>query len=159
MMNQIKVLFSDVDGTLTDGQLFYNEQGEALKVFHVKDGAGIKRWISAGFEFGIISARSSKIISTRMQELGVKHIITGVEDKKSSLDTWLRNHHLTWENLAYIGDDINDSAVLSRSAISAAPADAVNSIALQVKYLCKNSGGRGALREFIDFLLDSTRPG
>jgi 3-deoxy-D-manno-octulosonate 8-phosphate phosphatase (KDO 8-P phosphatase) len=154
-IEKIKVLFSDIDGTLTDGRLYYGEQGEVLKVFNVKDGAGIKQWISAGFEFGVISARSSKIISVRMNELGVKHIITGVEDKKFALDTWLKQNNFTWENLAYIGDDLNDLAVLTCSGISAAPLNAVRSVFNQAQYQCVNAGGAAALREFIDFLLDS----
>ncbi|MDH4201177.1 MAG: hypothetical protein OEV66_12505 [Spirochaetia bacterium] len=158
MTNQIKVLFSDIDGTMTDGQLYYGEHGEALKVFNVKDGAGIKRWISAGNEFGVISARSSQIIITRMNELGVKHVITGAADKNLAMNLWLSENQYSWENLAYIGDDMNDLMVISKAAVSAAPSDAAALIISSVQYHCMNSGGRGALREFIDFLLDSSPP-
>jgi len=150
----LKVLFSDIDGTLTDGRLYYGPGGEALKVFHVKDGAGIKNWMARGFDFGVISARSSGIIAVRMKELGVEHVITGAGDKKSILEKWLKDHNYTFENLAYIGDDINDVCILEIAGFSAAPADAVAEALAIVDYRCQTPGGLGAVRELVDFLLD-----
>ncbi|MDH4262959.1 MAG: HAD-IIIA family hydrolase [Spirochaetia bacterium] len=157
MMNKtLKVLFSDIDGTLTDGRLYYGINGEVMKTFHVKDGAGIKNWMSKGFEFGVISARSSEIISVRMKELNVTEIITGAGNKESILEDWLKLHGYTWENLCYIGDDINDLPVIKRAGFSAAPADAISVVLQAVNFCCETPGGMGAVREFIDFLLDDT---
>lgn len=151
----IKVIFSDVDGTLTDGQLYYSLAGETMKTFNVKDGSGIKNWLANGFEFGVISARSSEIVSVRMKELDVQHVIMGAKDKKNILENWLASRGYSWENLAYIGDDSNDLPVIKLAGFSAAPADAVKEILDSVDYRCQTPGGRGAVREFIDFLLDN----
>jgi 3-deoxy-D-manno-octulosonate 8-phosphate phosphatase (KDO 8-P phosphatase) len=151
----IKVLFSDIDGTLTDGRLYYGPNGEALKVFHVKDGAGIKNWMSKKYDFGVISARSSEIISVRMKELNVSHVITGAVDKKSTMENWLKLHGYDWKDLGYIGDDTNDLPIIELAGFTAAPADAVSTVLQAVDYRCQTPGGKGALREFIDFLLDN----
>ena len=156
MTDKIKVIFSDVDGTLTDGRLHYNINGEVIKSFHVKDGAGIKNWMLTGNEFGVISARSSEIVSIRMKELNVTHVIMEADDKKTILGDWLRGRDYSWENLGYIGDDINDLAVIKAAGFSAAPADATEIVRQSVQYCCKSCGGMGAVREFIDFLLDGT---
>lgn len=156
MKHEIKVIFSDIDGTLTDGQLYYGPDGESIKVYNVKDGAGIKLWMAKGLEFGVITARSSAINAVRMGELGVKHVIIGAEDKSAILENWLSEHSLLWKNIAYIGDDINDIGVIEKAAISAAPADAHPKVVKKVAYCCKKGGGKGALREFIDFLLEDT---
>ena len=155
---QLKVLFSDVDGTLTDGNLLYGLQGEVLKIFHVKDGVGIKSWMNHGYDFGIISARSSEIVQTRMKELNVSHVLLGAENKEHIMNQWLRDHNYTWKNLAYIGDDVNDLPVLKLAGFSAAPADAITEVLQIVNYPCSTPGGKGAVREIIDFLLDSICP-
>jgi 3-deoxy-D-manno-octulosonate 8-phosphate phosphatase (KDO 8-P phosphatase) len=151
----IKALFSDIDGTLTDGQLYYDAKGESIKVFNVKDGAAIKYWMGKGLYFGVISARSSEIINTRMKELGVTDIFTGSKDKHKALEEWLESKNLSWENLAYIGDDKNDISAMQSAIVSAAPADADSEVLQLVEYRCTLPGGRGAVREFIDFLLDN----
>jgi len=152
----IKVLFSDIDGTLTDGSLFYSSIGETIKVFHVKDGHGIKEWMKAGNIFGVISARGARATEIRMEELKVKNCFLNIPDKKKFLDQWLIDNKLEWSNLAYIGDDLNDMEVLKEAAISAIPADASDSIIKEnIDYVCRNNGGKGAVREFIDFLLDN----
>lgn len=151
---QIKVIFSDIDGTLTDGRLYYGPDGEALKVFHVKDGLAIKRWMKSGGRFGVISARSSEINHIRMKELGVSEVILGTEEKQVLLDKWLQENGFSWENLGYIGDDLNDLPVLERAGFSAAPADAAPEVLEVANYCCRASGGQGAFREWVDFLLD-----
>ena len=151
---KIKVIFSDIDGTLTDGRLYYGPGGEALKVFHVKDGLAIKRWMNSGRRFGVISARSSEINRVRMRELGVEDIILGSEEKQVLLDEWLKREGYSWEELGYIGDDLNDLPVIRRAGASAAPFDAAKEVVEAVGFHCISPGGQGAFREWVDFLLD-----
>ncbi len=150
---KIEVLFSDIDGTLTDGRLYYGKNGEELKVFHVKDGEGIKRWMNHGLIFGVTSARQSKIIEVRMKELGVEHVALNRGDKVSFLEEWLSANGQSWESLAYIGDDLNDMPVIEKCGLSAAPHDAANEVLNAVDYRCHRNGGTGAVREWIDYLL------
>ena len=151
---KIKVIFCDVDGTLTDGRLYYSEKGENIKVFHVKDGQGIKHWENKGNRFCVISARSSNIINKRMEELGVTEIFMNSKNKVARISEWLEKNNLTWEETAYIGDDVNDLDPILKSAISGAPADAATEILQAVNYTCILPGGLGCVREFIDYLLD-----
>jgi len=154
-LSEIKVIFSDVDGTLTDGRLYYTEAGETMKVFHVKDGHGIKAWQAKKNTFGVITARNSPVITTRMKELGVENILTGSKDKRTEIENWLKTAGLEWKHLAYIGDDLNDLPLLEAAGFSAAPSDAALDILEKVDYVCDSEGGHGAVREFIDFLLEN----
>jgi len=149
----IKVLFTDVDGTLTDGRLYYTEAGETMKVFHVKDGQGINLWKKAGKKIVVISGRSSNIINTRMQESSVEDIILNCNDKVKTIEQWLSKNSISWSESAYIGDDINDLDAMQKAKLCAAPADAVEEVYSGADYKCKTKGGLGAVREFIDYLL------
>lgn len=151
----IRALFSDIDGTLTDGRLYYGPSGEALKVFHVKDGDAIKRWMKSGRLFGVISARKSPIIEVRMNELGVQNVALGQGDKVSYMEEWLNTHNLDWNSLAYIGDDLNDIPVMKKCALAAAPSDAAAPVIQTAAFHCTTPGGLGALREFVDNLLEN----
>ncbi|MDH5721447.1 MAG: HAD-IIIA family hydrolase [Spirochaetia bacterium] len=149
----IKVLFSDIDGTLTDGRLYYSADGEALKVFHVKDGMGIKNWQKRGFIFGLLSARKSRAVIKRAEDLGIEHLGLGIENKIEWMQNWLKENNLQWENIAYIGDDLNDLEIMKNSAFSAAPFDAVEEVKNRANFVAKESGGLGAVREVIDYML------
>jgi len=146
----IEVIFSDVDGTLTDGRLYYSENGETLKVFHVKDGHGIKSWQKTGKKFCVITARSSNIVLKRMKELGVTEVKMGSTDKVADISEWLEKNGYSWDQVAYIGDDINDLGPMKKACFAAAPADAVSEVQKSVEYICKTSGGLGCVREMID---------
>ena len=150
---QIKVLFSDVDGTLTDGRLYYSQDGETMKVFHVHDGYGIKHWVSLGNAFGVISARDSKPLRSRLKELGIDTFALKIDNKLAWMENWLAENNYEWKNLAYIGDDITDLPLLKKCGFSAAPNDAVNEVRESVHYLCHQRGGNGAVRELIERLL------
>ncbi len=153
-LRKIRVLFSDVDGTLTDGSILYDAHGEALKVFNAHDGYGIKLWMAQKLEFGLLSGKQSDISLKRGQALGIHHIILGVEDKCTWMHKWLSVHDYTWDNLAYIGDDLNDLEVIQQAYYTATPSDGVAKLKEHANYICQASGGRGALREFIDLLLE-----
>lgn len=147
----------DCDGVLTDGRLYFSENGEMLKTFHVRDGQGIVSWHNAGFVSGIISGRSSKIVERRGNELGIKFIRQGSSNKLLDFDEILEETGLLAEDVAYIGDDIPDIPLLKKVGLAATVNDAATEVLPIVHYITKNKGGSGAIRELCDFLLRCKR--
>lgn len=152
---EIKALLSDVDGTLTDGRMYYTAQGQYMQAFDVKDGYGIKRWRDSGRIFHIVTAKSLDSLRKRASDLGLPEPATGISDKVEYIDRWLAQNNLNWQEIAYIGDDTSDLDALRKSGFSAAPADAVSEVIDAVVYTCQKKGGRGCVREVIDYLLTS----
>jgi 3-deoxy-D-manno-octulosonate 8-phosphate phosphatase (KDO 8-P phosphatase) len=150
---RVKLLVLDVDGVLTDGGLYYGPEGEALKRFDVKDGHGIVLCRDTGLPAAILTARTSQAVEVRSRELRISHVLQGQRDKKAGLEILLERTGLTAEELAYIGDDVNDLPVLSRVGLAAAPADARDEVKAHAHYVCKNRGGHGAVRELCELLL------
>ena len=123
-MEGIKFLILDVDGTLTDGGIYLSDEGKQFKKFNVKDGIGIKKAISEGIEVGIIShSHSSKMIDDRADMLGLKYVYVGQKSKLQVLDQWLNELGLSRNEVAYMGDDINDLEVMKVVGCTACPAD------------------------------------
>lgn len=148
---EIKLVVLDVDGVFTDGGMLYTSDGQEIKKFNVKDGMAITRAIAKGVEFGIISAASrSEVVKIRAKILGIQHVYVGRQPKIEVLESWLYKFGFGFENVAYIGDDINDVAILERVGISAAPADAVIQAKMAAKIVLQNRGGEGCIREFIE---------
>lgn len=154
---KVRLLLMDCDGVLTDGKLYFSEEGEVLKVFHVRDGQGLALWHKEGFFSGIISARESKIVKLRAEELGVKFLLQGVKNKVEALERICSQSSFSLEEVAFIGDDVVDLEVIRRVGFSAAVADAVDEVKNSVDFITKNKGGFGAVRELIDFLLSAKR--
>ncbi len=153
-IQNIKVIFSDVDGTLTDGSLYYSSSsGDTFKRFHAHDGQGIKMWQQTGRFFGFLSARECPAVRKRATELRVNECGLNIFDKRTWMKDWLKAHELNFQNLAYIGDDINDLEVIREAGYSAAPRSAIKKIQEETNYVCDKEGGEGAVREFIDHLL------
>jgi 3-deoxy-D-manno-octulosonate 8-phosphate phosphatase (KDO 8-P phosphatase) len=150
---RIRLLVMDVDGVLTDGGLYYGPDGEVMKRFDVKDGHGLVMLRHLGIPSAILTARSSRIVETRMRELGVLHIVQGARDKEEGLERILTAAGAALEQVAYIGDDINDLPVLTKVGLSACPADARQEVREAVHYVCRTPGGRGAVRELIEVIL------
>jgi 3-deoxy-D-manno-octulosonate 8-phosphate phosphatase (KDO 8-P phosphatase) len=150
---KVKLLLMDCDGVLTDGRLYFGENGEELKVFDVKDGQGIVNWHKAGFISGIISGRNSKIVERRANELGIKFIKQGSKDKLADFEDILEEIGLTKEEVAYIGDDTPDIPLLNEVVFAVSVSDAVKEVCEHVIYITNNKGGRGAVRELVDLLL------
>lgn len=149
----VKLLVLDVDGVLTDGGLYYGPEGEALKRFDVKDGHGIVLCRDTGLPSAILTARTSQAVEVRSRELRIPFVLQGQRDKKAGLAKLLELSGLREEDLAYIGDDVNDLPVLSRVGFAAAPADARDEVKAHVHYVCQNRGGHGAVRELCELLL------
>lgn len=149
----IKILVMDVDGTLTDGHIYISAEGEAMKAFHVQDGYGIVHILpEIGIVPVIITGRSSKILERRAAELKIKHLYQGVGDKLAKLQEIAADAGVAPEEIAYIGDDLNDLACIRYCGYTACPADAVLQVREAVSYVCKRDGGKGAVREFVDLL-------
>ena len=150
----IKMLVMDVDGTLTDGKIYMGPDGEVMKAFDVKDGYAIVHLRDAGIEPVIITGRKSTIVENRAKELGIKELYQGVSDKVQVLKEVIEKYHITSENVAYIGDDLNDMDCIRFCGLSACPKDAITEVLEIVKYKCTHSGGNGAVREFIEAIKD-----
>ncbi len=148
---RIRLVLLDVDGVLTDGRLYYGPDGEALKAFDVKDGHGIVR-LRDHVDFGVISGRPGKASEARLRELHFKHLVFGERDK---LAGYARLAVLGFpdEEVAYMGDDVNDVALLRKVGLSACPADALPEVKEAVHFVARSPGGRGAVRELCDLVL------
>jgi 3-deoxy-D-manno-octulosonate 8-phosphate phosphatase (KDO 8-P phosphatase) len=150
----IKMLVMDVDGTLTDGHIYISAEGEIMKAFHVQDGYAIAHILpTKGIVPVIITGRSSKIVEQRAKELKIAHLHQGVADKISKLKEVAAALGVTADEIAYIGDDVNDLDCIRWCGVTACPADAVSEVLPEVSYVCRREGGRGAVREFIGWLL------
>ena len=143
----------DVDGCLTDGRIVYGESGEEIKAFNVKDGLAIKGWMRLGYEVAIITGRRSGIVKRRAEELGILHLYQGVKDKEKRLKMLCSDLGVALEEVATIGDDLNDLRMLQRSGISFAPADASAYITATVDRVLARKGGDAAVREMIEELI------
>lgn len=152
-MNQhaIEFLVLDVDGTLTDGGVYISEKGDEMKKFNTKDGMGIKRLMNSGVEVGFISASISKqIVYQRAEMLGVKHCYAGNADKTQILMQWLEGLDITLDQVAFVGDDVNDAAIMQKVGLSACPSDALGEVKEIANIVLEKKGGQGCIREFID---------
>lgn len=150
---KIRMLILDVDGTLTDGKIYVGSQGEIMKAFNVKDGLGIVKLQSNGIIPVIITGRQSDILTLRAKELNISEVFQGVHNKIDKLREVLEKYDVKHKEVAYIGDDENDLECMETCAIKGCPADAVDSVIKSSDYVCKNNGGEGAVREFIEYLL------
>lgn len=153
----IRLLVLDVDGVLTDGRLYFSAQGEELKVFHVRDGAGIVQLLRAGLQVAVISGRESRAVERRMTELGVTWVRQGVHDKLASLRELLDILGLGPQAVACMGDDTPDVPMLKAARLGVAVADAHPAARECAHYVTRQAGGQGAVREVCDLLLQSRR--
>ena len=152
-MNNIQLLVMDVDGTLTDGSIYIGAGGEIMKSFDVKDGYGIAHLLpQLGIRPVILTGRSSEIVARRAKELKIELLFQGVSDKLQILCQISDELEIPPEQIAYIGDDLNDIKCMLFCGYSACPGDAVSDIKEIASYVCINTGGHGAVRELIDHL-------
>jgi 3-deoxy-D-manno-octulosonate 8-phosphate phosphatase (KDO 8-P phosphatase) len=149
----IELLILDVDGCLTDGKIIYTEKGDEIKAFNVKDGLAIKTWQRMGKEVAIITGRKSDIVRRRAEELGIKHLYQGVRDKGTKLKELTTELGISLENVAAIGDDLNDYHMLRSVGASFAPNDASFYITECVDTVLSRSGGDAVVREMIELIV------
>lgn len=151
--SQVKALFTDVDGVWTNGSIIYDETGKETKIFNVKDGQIISHLRKAGILTGVISGRESAAVSKRATELRLDFCHQGIVDKADTFAKLLAVHKLKKKEVVYIGDDINDLAVLRQCGISVCPADAPVYIKKEVDFVTESKGGEGVVREVADLIL------
>lgn len=152
----IKLLVMDVDGTLTDGSIFMGEHGEIMKRFNCKDGYGIQNIVpKLGIIPAIITGRESEILVKRCGELRIKQLVQNCQDKVPVLRKMAEELGIELSEVAYIGDDLNDFAVMEIVGLRGCPSDAVKEIKDLCEYVCSAEGGRGAVREFIEWIRDN----
>ena len=151
---RIKVFFSDVDGTLTDGCTYYSEHGEEMKKFNHKDGRGTYLLRQLGIKFGIITGENSKIVESRAKKIKANYCFLGVDDKLNFFKSFCEKEKLSLMEIAFIGDDTNDLDIIKNVGLSFAVNDSVPLIKKAVHFICERNGGDGAFREAADFLID-----
>lgn len=150
---RIKIAIFDVDGVLTDGKIYFSNQGEEYKAFHSQDGLGLKMLLRAGIEVAIITARQSNLVQKRMDELGVRHVFQGQENKLIAYQALKEKLQLDDEQVAFTGDDLNDIAPIKRAGLGIAVANASTLVHDHADWSTSRVGGAGAVREVCEFIL------
>jgi 3-deoxy-D-manno-octulosonate 8-phosphate phosphatase (KDO 8-P phosphatase) len=149
----LRLVLMDVDGVLTDGTVLLLPDGREAKSFHIRDGLGIVLAQRAGLKMGVLSGRASESLAARAAELRLDVVRQGVSDKRAVFEEILREQGLRAQEVAYMGDDLNDLAVLTEVGLSAAPADAPFEVRAQAFMVMDARGGHGCVREFLEAIL------
>ena len=153
----IKLVLLDVDGTLTDGGIYRGNNGEELKRFNVKDGYAIVNAQKLGIEFGIITGRKSELVEIRSNELKIKYLYQGISEKTVILEEIMQKTGLKKEEIAYMGDDLNDILIMKQSGLTGTPKDAADEVIQIADFVSEKNGGSGAVREFVEYILKKDR--
>ena len=154
MKSKIEIFLTDCDGCLTDGGMYYDQTGNEFKRFNAKDGKGIELLRKSGILTGIVTGENTKIVEERAKKLKIDELHQGAINKLEVLNEILERRNLNPENVAYVGDDVNDLEIIRVCGISFAPADAVNEVKSAVKVVLSKGGGQGAVREAADYVID-----
>ena len=151
----IKLVIFDVDGVLTDGSLFLGDDGQEYKAFHSKDGLGMKMLQATGVEIGIITARSSQVVRTRMESLGIKHVYQGKLKKISAFEDLKRKLMLQNEQIAFVGDDLVDLPIMRQVGLAVCVQDGHRFVKQHAHWETPSPGGRGAAREVCELVMEA----
>jgi len=152
---RVRLVAFDVDGVLTDGRLYYADGGEEIKAFDVQDGQGIKMLRDSGIAVAIITSRASRVVENRARDLGIEFCFQGVANKLDTMNGLLRRLTLDMPAAGYMGDDVIDLPVLRRCGLAASVPDAPAIVRKHAHYVTRAGGGRGAVREFSEFVLEA----
>lgn len=152
-LQKIKLLAMDVDGTLTNAKVYYSKNGEEFKKFSIRDGMGIELLRRNDIMCAIVTSENSQIVIARANKLKIEHLILGSHNKKRDIIDLAKNLNLELDEVAFIGDDVNDIHPMQIVGASACPADSVEEVKKIVDYVCTRNGGNGAVREFCDLIL------
>ena len=150
---KIKLVITDVDGVLTDGGMFYSEKGEVLKKFNTRDGMAVELLREREISVIFMTRENSKIVLNRAKKLKIKETFLGIKKKELLLPKICKKFKIKEEEIAYIGDDINDLNILKKVGFSLAPKDGISIIKKNSDYVCKSKGGEGVLREVADMII------
>ena len=146
-----KILFTDFDGCLTDDRVWLNQDGEEFVAANRKDGLAVKRLKNLGIQVVITSTETNKVVSARGTKMGVE-VLQGLADKAESIDQYLKQKNLSWNDVWYIGNDVNDLGAIEKAKLSISPADAVKKVRKAVDVILKTNGGYGVLSEIASLL-------
>lgn len=155
LLQEISLFATDVDGVLTDAGMYYSESGDEWKKFNTRDGMGIKLLQKAGIITAIVTQERTRLVARRAEKLAIPELHQGVMDKLSVIREMAARHRLSLQQVAYIGDDVNDIEALKAVGFSAAPADGLPQVLKVVDYICRQKGGEGAVRELVEMILQS----
>jgi 3-deoxy-D-manno-octulosonate 8-phosphate phosphatase (KDO 8-P phosphatase) len=158
---RLRFVLTDCDGVLTDGGVFYGAEGEALRRFSVRDGMGVERLLTEGIVSGIVSGEPAASILSRARKVGLVHTLLGVRDKRRVVEALLLEQRIARDEVAFIGDDVNDLELLrwiAAEGLTAAPADAMPEVRVVVHHVVRERGGPGAFRAFAEWLLELRNP-
>lgn len=151
----VRIMVFDVDGIMTDGRIYYGNNGEELKAFHILDGQGVKMLRESGVQVALLTARRSEIVARRAAELGITLVRQGASDKGAEFEALLRDLGLTPDAAGYAGDDLVDLPVLGRCGFAASVPNACEAVRGRVHYITRVRGGEGAVRELCEFIMQS----
>ena len=152
---RLKLLILDVDGVLTDGKLFFDNEGNEYKAFHARDGHGIKLLRQTGVEVAVISGRKSNSVALRMKNLGIEHVYQGHENKQAAFNEIIEKIGVMPEQAAHVGDDLLDLPIMTRVGLAIAVADANFAVKQRADWCTTLPGGHGAVREVCDFIMQA----
>lgn len=155
---RIRLVATDCDGVLTDGGMYYSERGEEMKRFNAKDGMGFELLREAGILTAIVTGEDCELVRRRSRKLKVTELKVGSREKLRDVEEICKRHGIRLEEVAYIGDDINDLEVMERVGVSYAPADAVKRVRERAGHVCERKGGEGVFREVADAILKAEHP-
>ena len=153
-INKIKLVITDVDGVLTDGGMYYTKQGDIMKRFHARDGMGVTLLRNIGISTIIITGEQTEMVKMWSKRMKIKKLFDGVKNKELKLNLICKNNNLKPNQIAYIGDDINDFNILKKVGLSVTPNDGNDSIKNICHHICVAKGGYGAFRELVDLILE-----
>lgn len=154
-LKKIKLVLTDVDGVLTDGGMYYSESGESMKKFNTRDSMGMELLLKYNIKTIFITRENSKIVKKRVKKIAIVELYSGILDKKKLLSKILIKYHVKNNEIAYIGDDVNDIEIMKSIGFSATPFDGNYKVKKISDYICNTKGGQGAFREFSDLIIKS----
>ncbi len=154
-LKRIRLVIFDVDGVLTDGSLIMGDDGQEYKAFNAKDGHGMRMLQDSGVEIGIISARKSRVVAHRMQNLGIKHVYQGQRDKLQAFADLKKRLQLESDQIAYVGDDLLDLCIMREVGLAIAVQDASKAVVEQADWQTTAPGGKGAAREVCEKIMQA----
>lgn len=149
----IRLIILDVDGTLTDGSIYYNEDGTEIKKFNVKDAAGIMACQVMGKKCMILTGRKSYAVQRRAEDLHIEFVFQGINDKQRFIEDFMNQNGYVREEILFIGDDLNDLGVMQMAGVTGCPADAADEVRKRADYISEYNGGKGAVRDILFALL------
>jgi YrbI family 3-deoxy-D-manno-octulosonate 8-phosphate phosphatase len=151
---KIKIVLTDVDGVLTDGGMYYTKDGDIMKRFHTRDGMGITLLRKKNIPTIIITKEKTLMVKKWSSKMKIEKLYDGVIDKESMIETISKKFHVNAQEMAYIGDDVNDLKILKKVGFSASPNDGMELIKKECDYICKKNGGEGVFREVADLIME-----